>query len=117
MYEQKVVRRPTKALSEKYIHDPSLDDFFSPIRLTKNMRKSLTDKTTTDKDGPYFNRMNCEEHLFKVHSMFGLSNAPIMKALSKLLELPDNSIAKEARSLLGDGLKGMSQGWHEITSA
>ena len=40
-----------------------------------------------------------------------------MKALSKLLELPDNSIAKEARKMLGDGLKGMSEGWHEITSA
>ena len=48
--------------------------------------------------------------------MFGLSYAPIMKALSKLLELPENAIAKEARKLLGDGLKGMSEGWHEITS-
>ena len=28
----------------------------------------------------------------------------------------ENAIAKEARKLLGDGLKGMSEGWHEITS-
>ena len=114
---KKMSTEQQKALTDKYVHDPLLDDIFSPIRLTKTIRNSLNSKLQKDKDGFNFNRNDCEKHLFKGQSLFGLSYAPIMKALSKLLELPENNIAKEARALLGDGLKGMSQGWHEITSA
>ena len=114
---KKMTAEEQKTLADKYIHDPSLNDIFSPIRLNKSIRNSLNSKSQKDKDGYYFNRNECEKHLFKGQTMFGLSYAPVMKALSKLLELPDNAVAKEARRLLGDGLKGMSEGWHEITSA
>ena len=114
---KKLTTEQQKTINDKYIHDPLLNDIFSPIRLNKSIRNSLNSKSQKDKDGFYFNRNDCEKHLFKGQTLFGLSYAPIMKALSKLLELPDNTIAKEARKMLGDGLKGMSEGWHEITSA
>ena len=114
---KKLTSEQQKTISDRYIHDPVLNDIFSPIRLNKSIRNSLNSKAQKDKDGFYFNRNDCEKHLFKGQTLFGLAYAPIMKALSKLLELPDNTIAKEARKMLGDGLKGMSEGWHEITSA
>ena len=74
----------------------------------------MKSKAQKDKDGRDFDRYECEKRLYKGQSLFGLSFAPIMKALTKLEDLLG---ANEARFLLGESIRSMSQGWHEVTYA
>ena len=113
----KLTAEQTKLITDKYNCEPTHTDLFSPIRITPAIWKQMNSQTQKDSDGKYFVRGECEKHLFRAHTFFGLAYAPIIKALSKLLEIPDSPVAKEARVLLGDSIKLVSQGWHEITYA
>ena len=101
-------------LETPFIRDPALDDIFSPIKVIKIMRDPMMSKAAADEDGKDFHRSLCERRLYKGQSLFGKSLAPIMKALTKLESVTGSN---EARNLIGEGLIGMSQGWHEITYA
>ena len=103
-----------KTLEKSFIHDPSLNDIFSPIKSNKHLTDAMKAKSTKDADGYNFDRYECEKRLYKGQSLFGLSLAPIMKALTKLTDVPGS---KEAKNLIGEGLRGFSQGWHEVTYA
>ena len=42
-----------KKLQDKYVSDQSLDDLFSPIRITKSMRTAMSSQTQKDSDGKF----------------------------------------------------------------
>ena len=103
-----------KKVEKSYSYDNSLDDIFSPIKSIKALSDPIKCKATQEADGRDFDRYACEKRLYKGQSLMGLSLAPFMKALTKLEDVPGSS---EARSIFGEGLRVLFEGWHEITYA
>ena len=111
---KKLDNEQIKKFEKAYSHDPSLDDIFSPIKSIKALTDPIKCKATQESDGKDFDRYSCEKRLYKGQSLIGLSLAPMMKALTNLLDVPGSS---EARTIFGDGLRILFEGWNEITYA
>ena len=112
--DKKLTNDELKTFEKSYSHDPSLDDIISPIKSIKALTDPIKCKATQESDGKDFDRYSCEKRLYKGQSLIGLSLAPFMKALTKLQDVPGSS---EARTIFGDGLRVLFEGWHEITYA
>ena len=103
-----------KIIEENYIHDPSLEDLFSPIRSSKHILKEMNSAANKSEDTTYFDRSACEKHLYKASKLISLSYKPFLEAISQLTNIPS---ASAARNIVGQGLLAISAASHEISFA
>ena len=101
-----------KKLEEEFSHDLSLQDLFSPIRSSNYIIKEMNSFVNKEEDTIYFDRSQCEKHLYKSSQLLSLSYRPFLKALTLLAKIPE---ASAVRNIIGKGIQAVSAASHEIS--